>query len=502
MDPSPFPSQVQGDRYTDVFAHSFLPPQPSVAADVLDNSLFPNQPWVQGDRYTDAFAHSSQPFVAANVPDPSLFPNQSWVQEDKYTDAFTHSSQPFVAADVPDPSLFPNQSRVQEDKYTDAFTHSSLPPQPSVAADVLDNSLFPNQSWVQGDRYTDAFAHSSQPFVAADVPDPSLFPNQSWVQEDKYTDAFTHSSLPPQPSVAADVLDRSLSPNQSWVQGDRCTDIPSLLSESFVDPRSSQSSVNRGHNFLHPRSNPRDLVRRALSLLQHFRNLTQGDATNMIYRPSLEQAVPPFQAFDQNQGRLTTGVFADSISATSDLTRQATTAATPLDEMKRAVRIRADDKEDQGGRCHTWAELMDLSPPTHDALRWAAVCADIHVVRDIFPSRRTQDVNLVLDAGITLYDSENGESIGELVFGFPYLLTQFCYSELAISRPDSRRTILNAASHSRSNDKDALETQIVLRHMGFLKNQQAKVLEANLSKTLHWFGANFDFIDFTSVRTT
>jgi hypothetical protein len=83
------------------------------------------------------------------------------------------------------------------------------------------------------------------------------------------------------------------------------------------------------------------------------------------------------------------------------------------------------------------------------------------------------------------------------------------YSELAISRPDSRRTVLSAASHSRTNDKDALETQIVLRPMGFLKDWRAKkdqrankVLEANLSNMLHWFGINFDFIDFTSVRTT
>ena len=75
---------------------------------------------------------------------------------------------------------------------------------------------------------------------------------------------------------------------------------------------------------------------------------------------------------------------------------------------------------------------------------------------------------------------------------------KFCYSELSISRPDSRRTILNAASHDRSNDANAIERRVILRKMGYIKGLVAS--NANLRRTLRLFGANFDFVDFGSVR--
>jgi hypothetical protein len=77
------------------------------------------------------------------------------------------------------------------------------------------------------------------------------------------------------------------------------------------------------------------------------------------------------------------------------------------DKVERAVRTRATNKEDQGGKGHTWAELLNIDRPTHDALRWAEEYSDVYLVRDIFPSRQPQDVDLVVDAGINLYALEH-----------------------------------------------------------------------------------------------
>jgi len=45
--------------------------------------------------------------------------------------------------------------------------------------------------------------------------------------------------------------------------------------------------------------------------------------------------------------------------------------------------------------------------------------------------------------------------------------------------------------------------QVTLSQRWTMKDQWAnKVLEANLSNMLYWFGVNFDFIDFTLVCTT
>jgi hypothetical protein len=339
----------------------------------------------------------------------------------------------------------------------DAFAHPSLPPQPFVATDVLNLPIFPNQSL--GNWHADAFAHPSlppQPFAATDVLNLSIFPNRSQAPEE----VFAHPSLPPQPFAATDVLDLSSFPNQSQALED-VSACPFLSSHPFT-------------------------------------------ATDVLSFSLLS-----------NQSQVPEDVFALPSLSPQPFVAQAATAASSLewtDETKQAVWIRADDKGDQGGKCHAWADLQEQAPETHDVLRWAWACAELHVIKDVFPSRRSQDVDILLDAGIRLYVLEHGESIGELVlvFIFPYSFLQFCYSELAISRPDSRRTILNSTNHSQTNDKDVLETQIVLRLMGFLKNQramkltkdqQAMTVEANLLNRLCRFGINFDFIDLTSVRT-
>jgi len=307
-----------------------------------------------------------------------------------------------------DPSLFPCQSQGAGNSY-DRFTSPSLLLQPFVGEvqGHMDPFPFPYQSKVQGDPYTNTPTHAflpRQPFVAADVqahPGSSSFPYQLKVQGDAYTNTFTHPSLQPQP---------------------------------FVDLPSSQFAVKEGQwdpeagNPIYPRSDPRHLLRYALSQIQ---SMAQGNTTNAS--PSLERAVSPFQPFNHSQGDLAMGTLA---STASDLVPRDTISPefgggmeratwTRANETKRATRTRAANKEDQGGRCHKWADLLAQHPPTHDALRWAQQSLDIHTIRDIFPSRQAQHINLTVIVGIDLYASENGVRIGGLpLFDFSYPLMQ------------------------------------------------------------------------------
>ena len=200
--------------------------------------------------------------------------------------------------------------------------------------------------------------------------------------------------------------------------------------------------------------------------------------------------------YNSNQERPVT-TSARSISTVSDFS-QSTISLTSNSPVERAVRMRALNKEDQGARSYTWAELKILDKPTHDSLRWAEQYFSIYLARDRFPSRHSSNIDEIVDAGITLYTLEHGvPRPGK----FPVLYTPssfyvILFLELKVSTPCCCRHILNAINRGRSNDASALETQILQRELGFLND--ARGYEANLSRKAWWFGSNFDFIDFVS----
>jgi hypothetical protein len=115
---------------------------------------------------------------------------------------------------------------------------------------------------------------------------------------------------------------------------------------------------------------------------------------------------PQYADFDlQSQERPATT--SRSISTVSDFT-QPTMLPMCNSPTERAARMRALNKEDQGVRSYSWAELKNLDEPTHNSLRWAEYYFYVYLVRDRFPSRQSSDVDATVDVGISLYALEHG----------------------------------------------------------------------------------------------
>jgi hypothetical protein len=402
-----------------------------------------------------------------------------------YTDALMHqytnlSMYPSINRSTQPPSLsLPPQNFVNENQgnpYTEDFTFAFPSEEPSLPQPFLNEVgvMSPVQPFideVQGNPKTNSFASFLQEPSPLDLGLPPLQPFIHQVQGSGGMDA---STCPPSHRASL-----------SGVQVDQWTD-------TYTHPADH-----------HPYS-PQALTQQVVSLLQHLNNPAEGYTINNTSQPpSPSPAVSPLQSLDQE--RLATASVL-SISTASNLTSssgQSTISFVWDDQTERARRKRTTNKEDQGGKCHSWQEIFDLDEPTHDALRWAEEYSYVCLARDRFPSRRTVDIDLMVEAGINLYVLERGVTLGNhsaffhlIIYSMPFFLNL----EFKLSAPDARRTILNAINHNRSNDSSALLTRVLCRHSGFINDKRAS--KANLLRKSDWFGNDFDFVDFTSpVRT-